>query len=118
MGTIVDNMSTDSVIGGMRAELETQAAVQSSVSIKHGSVLDFVYLLQGVGIDLYTFFSQFYDYDLADMGNLPASDRNERLMGWPFYRRLAPDERKAITPFLFPNPQPGPERDPSDSPRD
>jgi Protein of unknown function (DUF3106) len=56
--------------------------------------------------------------DLADMGNLPASDRNERLMGWPFYRRLSPDERKAITPFLFPNPQPGPERGASGSRHD
>jgi hypothetical protein len=56
--------------------------------------------------------------DLSDMRNLPAPDRNERLMGWPFYSQLSSDERKAITPFLFPNPQPGPERGLPGVPRD
>ena len=56
--------------------------------------------------------------DLSDMRSLPVPDRDERLMGWPFYRQLSPEERKAITPFLFPNPQPGPERGLPGSPRD
>ena len=88
MGAIVDNMSTVPVIGGMRSELETQAAVQSSVSIKHGSVLDFVHLLQGASIDLNALFNQFYDYDLADMGNLMQYLRSAAFNGEPSAQRL------------------------------
>jgi len=56
--------------------------------------------------------------NLAEMRNLPASQRDERLMDWPFYRRLTPDERKSVNRFLFLEPSPGPMGGPHGSPRD
>ena len=56
--------------------------------------------------------------DLNDMRDLPAPVRSERLMGWPFYRQLSPDERNAVTRFLFPPPWPGPGRGIPGSPHD
>jgi hypothetical protein len=56
--------------------------------------------------------------NLAEMRSLPVSQRDERLMDWPFYRRLAPDERKTVNRFLFSEPSPGPFTGPHGSPRD
>ena len=56
--------------------------------------------------------------NLSEMRGLSEPDRNERLMDWPFYRQLSPDERKAVTRFLFPSPPPGPGSGPPGSPRD
>ncbi len=56
--------------------------------------------------------------NLAEMRDLPASHRDERLMGWVFYRRLLPDERKAVNRFLFSEPSSGPLGGPRGSPRD
>lgn len=56
--------------------------------------------------------------DMAEMKNLPVPERDERLMSWPFYSRLSPDERKAVNRFLFSELPPGPKRGPIDSPRD
>jgi len=56
--------------------------------------------------------------NLAEMRKLPASQRDERLMDWPFYRRLTPDERKSVNRFLFLEPSPGPMGGPHGSPRD
>ncbi len=56
--------------------------------------------------------------NLAEMRDLPVSQRDERLMDWPFYRRLVPDERKAVNRFLFADPSPGPMNGPHGSPRD
>jgi Protein of unknown function (DUF3106) len=56
--------------------------------------------------------------NLAEMRTLPVPQRDERLMDWPFYRRLAPDERKAVNRFLFSEPSPGPMGGPHGSPRD
>lgn len=56
--------------------------------------------------------------NLAEMRVLPPSRRDERLMGWPFYRRLTPDERRAVNRFLFSEPSSGPMGGPRGSPRD
>ena len=56
--------------------------------------------------------------NLAEMRNLPVPQRDERLMDWPFYRRLAPDERKAVNRFLFSEPSPGTIGGSHGSPRD
>jgi hypothetical protein len=56
--------------------------------------------------------------NLAEMRSLPVPQRDERLMDWPFYRRLDPDERKAVNRFLFSVPSPGPMGGPHGSPRD
>jgi len=56
--------------------------------------------------------------DMAEMKDLPATERDERLMRWPFYSRFSPDERKAVNRFLFSEPPPGPKSGPAGPPRD
>ncbi|MGA6994105.1 MAG: DUF3106 domain-containing protein [Candidatus Deferrimicrobiaceae bacterium] len=56
--------------------------------------------------------------NLTEMRDLPASQRDERLMDWPFYRRLLPDERRAVNRFLFSEPSSRPLGGPRGSPRD
>ena len=56
--------------------------------------------------------------NLAEMRDLPASQRDERLMDWPFYRRLTPDERNTVNRFFFSEPSSGPLGGPRGSPRD
>jgi len=41
---------------------------------------------------------------IGELRNLPAPERDERLMDWPFYRRLTPAERRAVSRFLFSEP--------------
>jgi hypothetical protein len=55
---------------------------------------------------------------LAEWRDLPEDRRDERMMEWPFYRRFSPDERKAVSRFLFSHPSPGPKGGPPGSSRD
>ncbi len=56
--------------------------------------------------------------DMAEMKNLPVTERDKRLMRWPFYNTLSPDEQKAVNRFLFSELPPGPESGPPGSPRE
>ncbi|MGB3399299.1 MAG: DUF3106 domain-containing protein [Candidatus Deferrimicrobiaceae bacterium] len=56
--------------------------------------------------------------NLTEMRDLPVTQRDKRLMDWPFYRRLTPDERKAVNRFFFSEPSSGPLGGPRGSPRD
>jgi hypothetical protein len=56
--------------------------------------------------------------DMAEMKNLSVTERDERLMSWPFYNGLSPGEQKAVNSFLFSELPPGPKSGPSGSPRD
>ena len=56
--------------------------------------------------------------NLAEMRDLPSSQRNKRLMDWPSYRRLNPDERKAVNRFFFSEPKSGSSGGPPGSHRD
>jgi len=42
----------------------------------------------------------------AEWRGLPAAERDEQMMGWPFYNRLRPDEQRVIRWFLFSEPAP------------
>ena len=55
---------------------------------------------------------------LAEWRHLPEGRRDERLREWPFYQRFSPDERKAVSRFLFSQPSRGPKRGPPGSSRD
>ena len=55
---------------------------------------------------------------LAEWRDLPEDMRDERLMEWPFYQGLSPDERKTVSRFLFSKPSRGPKGGPPGSSRD
>lgn len=43
---------------------------------------------------------------IAEWRGLPAAERDERLMDWSFYSRLAPEEQRVLQRFLFSEPPP------------
>lgn len=45
---------------------------------------------------------------IAEWRELPAAERDEQMMGWPFYNRLQPDEQRVIRWYLFSEPHPPP----------
>ena len=56
----------------------------------------------------------------AEWRGLPAAERDEQMMGWPFYNGLRPDEQGVIRWFLFsepapPRPHPGRSSEPTRS---
>lgn len=56
--------------------------------------------------------------NLSQIRDLPAPLRDGRLMEWPIYHRLTPDERTAVRRFLFAEPSPRPPGGLRGAPRD
>jgi hypothetical protein len=45
---------------------------------------------------------------VVEWRGMPAAERDEQMMNWPFYRDLPPDEQGVVQRFLFSEPVPQP----------